>query len=300
MKRCSSCSDILVENFNKGICYCQSCGMVSDLKTYTTQSEGFSNEGSSKENTERSGSPTNLIYNKNFLQDDFETRNLPLDLSEKIFFNKLRYWHRRISNTPVDNAEKVSNKTYTILSNVAGTMSLTRDFQKRVLEMQEKLSLEEEFKDCNLRNLLCSICFHLIRTEGINYSFSEVVSSFNVSRKNVAKTYREVTKHMQKKKDTSTIETVPGLIEDYAQLFVSLSPEVRSEVVSEAEELYEAGESLFSIKIPSKIAKAILCQVLHKKKLFNLKDSCKILSIPETTVLGTGPIKEIFKDYLSC
>jgi len=298
MSSCSACTrNTIVEDFNKGISFCSNCGKVTDFKSYTTRSEGFTNEGSSKENTERSGSPTNLIYNKNFLQNDFETRNLPLNLSQKVFFNKLRYWHRRISNTPLDNAEKSQNKTYTILTQVSSTMSFTRDFQKKILSVQETVSKNVDFSQVNLRNLLCAITFYLIRQDDLSYSFSQVVSGFNVTRKNVAKLYRELAKYLDGLKKNEVSKTVPQLIEEYCLLFPFLSQQDKTMVVNEGQEFYAAGQSLFSIKIPSKISRAILAQILNKKKLSSIKQSCKILGIPETTVIGTGSIKEIFKEY---
>lgn len=292
------CKHKFEEDYLQGICYCSLCGIVSDFRSYTTLSEGFANEGSSKQNTERSGSPTNLIYNKNFFQDDFDIKNLPIDLNLKVHYNRLKQWHRRITNIPVTDDEKVSNKTYTILSNLSNTLSLSRDFQKKVLALQEKMVKIPAFEEYNVKNLLCSIIFYLFKEEKITHSFSTLVSSLNLTRKNAARSYREVYKYLEEEKNK--IEkpvTVLQMIEQDLVLFKGLSANETEKVLLEAESLYDQGYLLFSLKIPSKIARAILAQVLDKNNLFSLKEACKILEIPETLALGSGIIKELFMEY---
>ena len=139
MSRLQNCNHQIVEDYLEGLSYCSICGLVKEYKSYTTKSEGFSNIESTKESTERSGSPTNLIFNKNFLHDDFEIKNLSLSLKEKISYGKLKQWHRRITNSPTTEVEKISNKTYTLLSGIAFSIGLSRDLQKEVLELQEEL-----------------------------------------------------------------------------------------------------------------------------------------------------------------
>jgi transcription initiation factor TFIIIB Brf1 subunit/transcription initiation factor TFIIB len=288
MEYCEDCGGQIYEDFLKGLFYCSKCSLVIDFKTYTTEAEGYNNEGSNRESTERTGNITNLIFNKDYLVNDIDVKNMNVSLQKRFDFDKLKFWHKRITNIEVNEKDKEKNKIILILNQVSSGLKLSRDFQKNVVKVHDQI--KGKIDKMNLKILICSIVYYLSKKENSSLSFNEIVSNFNVTRKNVSKSYRVIATKLE----ILSEDSISSHLKKDLSLLIN-SAEKRQKLLEECEEVYQKGLSIFNFKVPAKMSKMIVSHLLVYKELKTIKECSKAFKIGESTLFGSN--SELIKNF---
>lgn len=234
---------------------CKNCGFVLDqeLLDYGPDWRAFDNE--QKEKRAHNGPPISPLFHDKGLtttiswkNKDFYGKSIPNKNRAQIY--RLRQWQKRIRIGK--NTERNLAQALTTLNRIASTMSLPRDVREQAAIVYRKVLNENLTRGRSIEAVAAATIYATCRQYGIPRSLDEIADASMVSRKEIGRTYRFISRELKLKLQLPTPQ-------DYISRFSSalhLSAETQRkaiELIKKAEE-----KQILSGRGPLGIAAAVL------------------------------------------
>jgi len=251
---CPECGgNHLSKDYSRAELVCQDCGLVidEDLIDYGPEWRAFDSE--QREKRSRTGSPmTYMIHDKglstmiSWKNRDSYGKSIPTRNRAQLF--RLRKWQRRIR---ISNAtERNLASALSSLDRMASGMNLPRIVRETAAMIYRKAALKNLIRGRSVESVTAASLYAACRQCHVPRTLDEVAQMANMSRKEIGRNYRYVSRELG-------LKLLPTTPQDYISRFCSelkLSGDVQGKVMEILKEAADA--ELTSGRGPTGIAAA--------------------------------------------
>jgi transcription initiation factor TFIIB len=254
--QCPECgSNHLSKDYSRAELVCRNCGFVLDEDIIDHGPEWRAFDSEQREKRARTGAPmTYTIHDKGlstmigWKNRDSYGKSIPTRNRAQIY--RLRKWARRIR---ISNAtEKSLAIAFSELDRMASSMSLPRTVRETAAMIYRKAALKKLVRGRSIEGVITAALYAACRQCHVPRTLDEISSAAHVSKKEIGRTYRYVSRELG-------LKLLPTSPEDYISRFCSelkLSGDVQAKTVAILQEA--ARRELTSGRGPTGMAAASL------------------------------------------
>ncbi len=254
--RCPECgSTHIIRDYERGELICEDCGFVIDDNFIDQGPEWRAFDMEQGEKRARTGAPmTMTLHDKGLSTEigwknkDSYGKNIPTKNRSQLY--RLRKWQRRIR---VSNAtERNLAFALTELDRMASALGLPRNVRETAAVIYRKAVEKNLIRGRSIQGVVAASLYGACRQVGVPRTLDEIAAVANVSRKEIGRTYRFMTRELK-------LKLMPTKPEDYIARFCS-ELELPGEVQAKALELLQeaAEKELTSGRGPTGVAAAAI------------------------------------------
>ena len=236
--QCPECrSNQLSKDYARAELVCRNCGFILDENMIDQGPEWRSYDSEQQEKRARTGAPmTYTIHDKGlstmigWKNRDYYGKTIPSRTNQQVY--RLRKWQRciRISNSTERNLATALSE----LDRMASGMGLPRTVRETAAMIYRKVALKNLVRGRTIEGIATTALYAACRQCHVPRSLDEIAASSQISRKEIGRTYRFISRELG-------LKLLPTSPEDYVSRFCSelkFSGNVRAktdEILKEAE-----------------------------------------------------------------
>ncbi len=229
--QCPECGNTrLSRDYNRGELVCNECGLVIDEDFIDHGPEWRAFDSDQREKRVRVGAPMTLTIHDKGLTTDIDWANKDsygkmISPRNRGQLYRLRKWQRRIRIA--NSTERNLARALSYLDRIASSMGLPRSVRETAAMIYRKAALKNLVRGRSIEGVAAAALYAACRQCHVPRTLDEISSVAGISRKDIGRNYRFVTKKIRLK----LLPTSPG---DYISRFCSelkLGTEVKAKAM---------------------------------------------------------------------